>query len=233
VAACLRAIGADGEVAALRKLDARPEWLACALDTLLLGVTDFFRDAKVFEAIEREVLPPLTGRGRAVRVWSAACSEGQELYSVALLLEEMARLDRCELLGSDCRSEAVRMAQTGAYIAAAMAAVPPYLRRQFEYRNGKYHVAERIRRQIRWRNADLLGPGTDGVGSWDMILWRNMAIYLKPQPAERVWRKLTDALAEGGYLITGKAERPPEGLPLQRVVPCVYRRLGDRAWRNV
>jgi chemotaxis methyl-accepting protein methylase len=82
----------------------------------------------------------------------------------------------------------------------------------FEPAGQHWRLVEALRRQVRWKVADMLA----GVeqGPWDIVLWRNTAIYLKPCPAETIWRQLTSVLAPEGVLIVGKADRPPSGVGL-------------------
>jgi chemotaxis protein methyltransferase CheR/two-component system CheB/CheR fusion protein len=80
-----------------------------------------------------------------------------------------------------------------------------------------------LRRATRWKVANLFdGPER---GPWHLILWRNMAIYLEPAVAEDVWRRLCAELVPGGFLVAGKADYAPHGLPLVRVGNCLYRKL--------
>ena len=79
-----------------------------------------------------------------------------------------------------------------------------------------------LRAATRWKQANLLH--SPEPGPWDLILWRNMAIYLKPEVVGTIWQQLCDRLSPGGYLVTGKAEHPPAPLGLERVAKCVYRK---------
>ena len=119
VPACLRALRAKTLPDARRLLTLNPGLVPVAVGSLLIGVTGFFRDAGAFALMSRQLLPALAHTGRRLRVWSAACSDGAELYSVAMLLAELNVLHRCELLGTDCRGEAVARAAAGRYDAAA------------------------------------------------------------------------------------------------------------------
>ncbi len=95
-------------------LENRPDLLPAAVGSLLIGVTEFFRDPAVFEAVRARVVPELAARGRGpLRIWSAGCSSGEELYSLAILLAEAGLLAGSFLLGTDCRIEAVRQARSG------------------------------------------------------------------------------------------------------------------------
>ena len=220
--ACLRALRVHSAAEARRLLEHRPDLLPAAVSSLLIGVTGFFRDVGVFEGLRSEVLPPLAGRPGPLRVWSAACSTGAELYSVAILLAEAGLLERSFLLGTDCRGDAIDRAKLGLYDAAMLKLVRCATRDRYFVPAGQYwRPVQALRRQVRWKAADLLA----GVepGPWDIILWRNVAIYLKPGPAETIWRRLAAVLAPRGALISGKAERPPADAGLTHAAHCTYR----------
>lgn len=225
-AACLRTLRAKNAEEAIEQLRARPELGLAALNSVLLGVTSFFRDRAVFEQLRFCVLPTLLTRSDRVRVWSAACSEGQELYSLAMLLAEEGRLIDSELLGTDCRPWAIQEAASGLFRAEEVSRLEPHWRRNF-FVEGPVtaSIHPELVRATRWKTSDLftkLEPGP-----WHLILWRNMAIYLEPFAAEKLWLAFARELAPGGYLIVGKADCPPAGLPLKRVSPCVYQKTSD------
>ena len=93
--------------------------------------------------------------------------------------------------------------------------------------NSFWRIVEPLRRQIHWEVADL--ARSVAQGPWDIILWRNLAIYLNPGPAKSLWNRLTGVLGPGGFLIVGKAERPPSGCGLAPVCRCVYRKSSPMA----
>jgi chemotaxis methyl-accepting protein methylase len=196
-----------------------------ALDALLIGVTEFFRDAAVFASLRDDVLPALARTGRPLRVWSAACSTGAELYSVAMLLAESGRLAGARLLGTDCRPGAVGSARSGRYSAAEVKRIPAALAGRYLRPEGDGFRIALPEADIRWRTADL-GRSVE-PGPWDLILFRNTAIYMEPAAAGRVWAALAQVLAPGGALVTGRAERPHiESLGPLRSCIC---RKGDTA----
>jgi chemotaxis methyl-accepting protein methylase len=222
LSACLRVLHANTETQARQILEERPELLSAAVSTLLIGVTDFFRDAQVFEALRTEVLPELTARGHPLRIWSVGCSSGAELYSLAILLAKEGRLECSFLLGSDCRRDAMEQAHAALYDSNELRSVEPSDRqRYFDHVGNSWRPVEPLRRHVHWKVSDL-GRRIE-EGPWDMILWRNMAIYLKAEVAASLWRGLTSVLAPQGVLVVGQAERPPVDLPLTCVSRCIYR----------
>ena len=221
--ACLRSLRVTSVPEAQQRLERHPELVRTALDTLLLGVTDFFRDPAVFELLRTHVLAELLQKPGPVRIWSAACSDGPELYSVAMQLAEAHALDRSELVGSDCRPSAIMRAAAGVFMKNGLPALSRPLPVTFPLVGSqRVQAPEHLRHAIRWRIVDLLRTALPGP--WNLILWRNMAIYLVPEAAVAVWNRLLRELRPGGYLIVGRADHPPRELNLIRIAPCVYQR---------
>jgi chemotaxis methyl-accepting protein methylase len=227
--ACLRAVRADGVIEARRRLTADPSLVPAAVGTLLIGVTSFFRDEQVFADLARAVVPALRRGAGHPRVWSAGCSEGQELYSVAMLLDEAGLLRGATLLGTDCRSRAVAAAREGRYPqdGRALRDLPPARRRKYieaDQNDQQHRVCRALRGAIQWRSGDV--TRVVEPGGWDLILCRHVAMYLRPEVAARLWLALEAALRPGGFLVLGKAERPVGPARLTCVAPCIYRRSG-------
>jgi chemotaxis methyl-accepting protein methylase len=172
------------------------------------------------------VLPLLAASRRRLRVWSVGCSDGPELYSVAMLLDDLGLLERCDLLGTDCRPDAVERARGGLYDDADLRAVPPDLRaRHFVHDGRHWRVNRRLRDAAQWRTGDILTVREPGL--WDLVLCRNLAIYLQPQAASALWRQLEAAVGPGGVLALGKAERPGCTRQFSALGPCLYRRTSN------
>jgi len=225
VPACLRALKVASEAEALARLEANARLWSAAADALLIGVTTFFRDPAVFDAIRSIVLTELARRPR-LRAWSAACSTGAELYSLAILLDEAGLLARAELLGTDCRPGAVKEAEDGYLQPAAAAALDPAVRARYVVEGGQAgpRLVRSLREHVHWKATDILTTIEDGP--WDIVLWRNSPMYLAPGESVAIFERLATRLGAGGYLVVGKAERPPAGLCLTAVARCVYVKEG-------
>ena len=177
--ACLRVLKVRSPHAARKLLERKPRFLAKAVSALLIGVTEFFREPDVFEFLGTQVLPAWAARNPRRRIWSAACSTGAELYSMAALLGEAGLLEGSYLLGSDCRGDAIEHARRGLYDATLLRLVPWAMReRHFEPAGQHWRPVEALRRHVHWKVADLLAGVEEGP--WDIIFWRNVAIYLHP-----------------------------------------------------
>jgi chemotaxis protein methyltransferase CheR len=167
-------------------------------------VSGLFRDPAQFELLRRDLLPPLVASGRRLRVWSAGCADGSELYSAALLLDRLGALDRAFLLGSDLLEENLARARRGVY--------------------GERTMAVTLRARARWEQRDLVNDPPRG--KWSLILCRNVAIYLGAGAKAALHASLADALAHAGVLLLGRSERigDPEALGLTVAGPNAYRR---------
>jgi chemotaxis protein methyltransferase CheR len=165
----------------------------------------FFRDPEQFEALELRVLPRLLEHVERLRVWSAGCANGLELWSLAVVLNRLGALAGSHLLGSDLLDENLAIARAGAYDVV--------------------EIAPALRGRPRWERRDLTKEPAPH-GRWDLILCRNVAIYLGPAAKSRVHRMLAGALAPGGVLMLGRSERlgDPAALGLRRLEGHVYER---------
>ncbi len=215
---------------------------ADALDDLLseltVGETYFFREPAAFDFLRRTVLPGLRGRRDIPRAWSAGCATGEEAYSLAILFEQEGLGGRYELLGTDLCRGALERARRGVYRPWSLrgeraAAVRPYL----EHVGSLYRVVEGIRSRVTFRALNLARdpyPCTGGRGL-DVILCRNVLIYLDRETVRRVADGLLQALAPGGWLLTASSDPPlAEQAPFEVVTApegVFYRRgsIGARA----
>lgn len=224
--ACLRALRASTPESARALLEQRPALLSKAVNAMLIGVSEFFRDRLVFEYLDRQIIPQLASLRGGLRVYSAGCSQGQELYSMAILLQEHHLLENSCLLGVDCRAEAIQHARAGIFQDTELTGgKADRLRRCFERQGSHYKISPALQEKIHWRTGNILDKA--GAGRWDMILCRNVAIYLNADEADTLWAGLSRLLEKGGVLVTGKAERPSRALPLERLTPCLYRRIDE------
>lgn len=222
VPACLRAVRAQSEAGACARLDDESVRDA-AIDSLLIGVSGFFRDADVWSTIQASVIPALARRWHEpIRVLSIGCAGGAELYSAAMLLAEARLLHRAALVGVDCRPGAVSAARAGLFDPGAMDSVAPGLRdRYFEPTGAGWRIAAALRQQSAWHVIDATRALP--AGPWDLVLCRNFLMYLRDDSADRVCRRAIASLAPGGSLVLGKAERPPSPSGLTAVSRSIYR----------
>jgi len=183
---------------------------------LTTNVTRFFREPHHFEHLRANVLPGLIARARAgqrVRLWSAACSSGQEPYSIALtLLEafpEALRYD-IKILATDIDPNVLAVGEEGAYEDTLLEPVPPALRKKwFVPLNdgaGRMRACDDLRGLISFRRLNLIGTWPMR-GVFQVIFCRNVVIYFENATQEQVWSRFAPLLEEGGALYIGHSER--------------------------
>ncbi len=208
----MRALRARTPEHALEILNEQPHLLPLALSSLLIGVSEFFRDTAVFAYLWRILSESARERRKRLRIWSVACADGAELYSVAILLDEIGLLERCRLRGTDCRPTAIQLARNRLYSQHALDNVDgPTLNRYFRPDGTLWRLVISSRARIDWEVGDAFSGSVEE--QWDLILCRNLAIYLKPEACRRLWTGLARQLRHSGRLIVGRAERPVvEGL---------------------
>jgi chemotaxis protein methyltransferase CheR len=223
--ACLRALRVNGRAQAERAIRGGGDAVDRGLQAVMIGVTSFFRDPSVFAALGHLAMGLPATRGGGLRVLSVGCSDGSELVSTAILLSELGIPART-LAGLDCRPAAVSAARAGVYPEAGLGTIPPGLRASYfedvPGRPGFAQVTPELRRRCAWWVGDAFAFRSGEP--WDIVLCRNLAIYLDPAAARELWEGLTDQLAHDGLLVTGKAERPAAGPRLRRIAPCIYRK---------
>jgi chemotaxis protein methyltransferase CheR len=217
---CLRALKV-ASVSEAWRLMPHSNSVEIVIDSLMIGVTEFFRDAAVFDALRGIIAGNLAAQQGPIRIWSAGCSNGVELYSMAMLLAETGLLDRSVLVGTDCRGSAIREAQAGLYTEASMRSMNVSLKHKYFRKTGNHwRAVSSLSKRIEWQCCNLLSGCENGP--WDVILWRNMAIYLKPETVLQVWDALKQEMRPGGLLVVGKAERPPVSAGLTYISRSIY-----------
>jgi len=180
--------------------------------------TLFFRDNKPFELLKNKIVPDLVDRRSAaegqkktrLRIWSAACSTGQEVYSIAISLLEMLgdlRDYEITLLGTDLSDEAVAKASYGMYGKFEIERGLPkkILQRYFTPAAGGWRIKDEIRSLAAFRKFNLMDSYA-GLGSFDIVFCRNVAIYFTDADKRKLFQKLGQVLARDGYLIIGGSE---------------------------
>jgi chemotaxis protein methyltransferase CheR len=180
---------------------------------LTINETLWFRDIKPFDALRTIILPDLAARtagDRTISIWSAACSTGQEIYSIAMTLREMEtqlRGFKISLLGSDICEPVLTRARSGLYTQFEVQRGLPIqlLVRYFEDVGSEFRVRPELRSGIEFRALNLLDLPAH-LGIFDIVFCRNVLIYFEPEVKRNVLAALASRLRPGGYLALGGAE---------------------------
>ncbi len=189
------------------------------IDAVTTNETLFFRDKSPFEMFKHKVMPDLIDRRSArssglmpinIRIWSAACSTGQEIYSLAIILKELLpdmKNYRIKLLGTDISDEAVAKASYGKYnkFEIERGLEKDKLQKYFVPNGTSWKIRDDIRAMALFQKRNLMEPFT-GLGQFDIIFCRNVAIYFSQEDKKKLFEKLAGVLAPDGYLIIGSTE---------------------------
>jgi len=186
-----------------------------AVEAMSPSESAFFREPAALERIVGELLPELARRreGGPLRIWMAACGTGQEVYSLAMAIEEAALVGApLEIFASDLCERRLEKAQGGVYsqfeVQRGLSA--RRLVRHFEGLDDGFALSPRVRQMVRWRRVNLMDD-ISRLGKFDLVLCRNLMGYLLPEARTRVMANLESALTGGGWLVLGAGE-PAQGL---------------------
>jgi len=201
--------------------------LATMIDALATNHTAFLREPDHFTFLREQVLPSLTAR-EIVEIWCAACSTGEEVWTLAMVLNEACPQRRISITATDISNKALAVAQPAEYSADKCRGIPAaWLSRYFVPGNGPvktWHIAPAIRAQAAFRRINLVEPLPWGR-LFPVIFCRNVMIYFDRQTQEQVVGRLTASLEPGGYLFVGHAESLTRiAHSLDYVRPAVYRK---------
>ena len=197
----------------LRK-ERRSELYERIVDAMTTNETLWFRDAFPFEILKQVILPELAkARAAGVRIWSAACSSGQEPYSISMTIEEYLRANlgapanNAQIIATDLSPSMLDLARAATYDAAAMArGISDERRRQFfRERHGRWELREDLRRRVTFRELNLQ-QGYEPLGKFQVIFCRNVLIYFSADLKRNILARLAAALHPDGYLFLGAAE---------------------------
>jgi two-component system CheB/CheR fusion protein len=206
------AVGCTGFADYLDYLEVHPEEYEHLFDTLLINVTEFFRDPPSWDHLRGDVLPELLdGRDgdEPIRVWSAGCATGQEAYTAAMILAEAlgerALVDRVKIYATDVDEEALAIARLGVYGAKDVESVPPELREKyFERADKRLAFRKELRRTVIFGRNNLVSDAP--ISRLDLLICRNTLMYFTAETQGRVLRHFHFALQEHGVLMLGKSE---------------------------
>jgi chemotaxis protein methyltransferase CheR len=187
------------------------------IDAITTNETLFFRDKGHFELLQHKILPEVIDARSsksplkpAIKIWSAASSTGQELYSIAIILKELLSDTsgyNLSLLGTDISEAAIVQASYGKYnrFEIERGLDKKFLQKYFTLFGDSWKIKDEIRAMANFRKLNLMQPFTS-LGKFDIIFCRNVAIYFTIEDRKRLFNKLAESLTDDGYLIIGSTE---------------------------
>ncbi len=192
----------DGFIMFLRK---DPDALASFVDYITINVSEFFRNPEQWEYLEKEVIPKFTSKSK-VRIWSAACSTGDEPYTLAMLFLKYLPRIRFSITATDIDDLSLAAAREGIYSAKSIKGVPEEFMGCFtKTENDKYVIAPEIRKCVNFKKHNLLKD--EFPRNMDLIVCRNVLIYFTEEKKEELFSQFHDSLGHGGVLFLGNTEQ--------------------------
>ena len=228
-----RGIATLDELITILVMGREPSLAQRVVEALLNNETYFFRDRNPFDQLGQTALADLASRRKAdrrIRIWSAGCSTGQEIYSLAMLFaEDPLRWTgwTIDLLGSDVSEAVVNRARSGVYtqFEAQRGLAVTQMIRWFEEADDGWRVADALRRNVRFQVHNILEAAPHpGMGQFDIVLCRNVLLYLSAEKKRLAFDRLAAALAPDGWLMLGAGET---------VIGQTEKLAADREWRGL
>ncbi|MBN2899315.1 MAG: protein-glutamate O-methyltransferase CheR [Clostridia bacterium] len=183
------------------------------INYLTINVSEFFRNTNQWEVLKTSVIPELLKTRSTLKVWSAACSTGEEPYTLVMTLSNFFPLNRIKILAVDIDKEAINKAKIGVYSAKSIENVPEeFKKKYFEPVGNAYKISEEIKKCVEFQHFNLLKDTYPK--NYDLIVCRNVMIYFTEEAKDEMYKKFNDALVNDGILFVGSTE--------QIIVPAKY-----------
>jgi two-component system CheB/CheR fusion protein len=237
----MEAVGAESFSAYQSHLEADPGEFEALLNTVLINVTSFFRDEEAWASLKEQVIPAIiadTDGGQPIRVWSVGCASGEEPYSIAMLFAEAMGIAefcrRVKIYATDLDEDALKTARLATYPARAVENVPAeLLERYFSRADNDYVFHRDLRKCVIFGRHNVVHDAP--ISRINLLVCRNLLIYLETETQWSVLPRLHYALAQDGFLFLGKAETQLARSALFRPVETKYRIFAKAAaeWQRL
>ncbi|MFT7820710.1 chemotaxis protein [Bacillus siamensis] len=195
------------------------------LDRMTINVSEFYRNYKRWEVLETSILP-LIKHNKPLKIWSAACSTGEEPYTLAMILNQQAGLAGYDILATDIDEKALGKAKRGIYQDRSLQEVPASIKSRYftKQADNSYQVKQEIQKNIRFKRHNLLADSYEQ--DFDLIVCRNVFIYFTEKAKEELYVKMADSLKKNGILFVGSTEQifSPEKFGLESTDTFFYQK---------
>lgn len=197
--------GYDAYVDAIRK---DKNLLEEFINYLTINVSEFYRNPQMWENLEKKIIPELMAKsGGTIKIWSAACSTGDEPYSLAMLMGKFMPLNRVKIIATDIDKQVLEKAQIGVYGGNSLSGLPDEFKRKYFTSVGgnAYQISDEIKKCVEFKKHDLLKDPYPK--DCHLIVCRNVVIYFTEEAKTEIYRKFNESLVKGGILFVGSTEQ--------------------------
>lgn len=176
------------------------------LDRMTINVSEFYRNSQRWDVLEKKIFPMLLSNNKKLKIWSAACSTGEEPYSLAMVLSSHVPLRDISILATDLDVGVLERAKVGLYSERSLKEVPKKVLDQYFVNEGQhYQVKDEIKKTVQFQQQNLLN---DKYGAdYDLIVCRNVMIYFTEEAKDQIYTNFSKALRPGGILFVGSTEQ--------------------------
>ncbi|MEA1974397.1 MAG: protein-glutamate O-methyltransferase CheR [Bacillota bacterium] len=191
------------------------------INYLTINVSEFFRNIEQWDVLKNKVVPSILKNNHNFKIWSAACSTGEEPYSLVMLLSEFMPLNKIKILAVDIDEGAMNKAKIGVYSKKSLEKMPSeFVKKYFTVIGKSYKISEDIKKCVTFKKMNLLEDVYPN--NCDLILCRNVMIYFTESAKDEMYGKFSDALKQGGILFVGSTE--------QIIVPKKYNFISENTF---
>jgi len=194
------------------------------LDRMTINVTEFYRNFSRWSILIEKIIPKWKGN---IKVWSAACSTGEEPYTLAMLFDHYFPQLNVEILATDIDEFALAKAKKGIYNERTLGEIPQDQKlKYFKIKDNLYYINDNIKHNVQFKKHNLLSDPF-GVNQFDLIVCRNVLIYFTDQAKEEVYRNFSSALKPNGILFVGSTEQifNPQKYNLKSIDTFFYQKI--------
>ncbi|WP_163969856.1 CheR family methyltransferase [Oceanobacillus halotolerans] len=189
-----------------KALEKDNQLLAEFMDRITINVSEFYRNPKRWEVLQTVTFPELTKDKNDITIWSAACSTGEEPYSLAIMLREYFPAIKFSILATDIDENVLKRAKQGIYQEQALKALPDNMKHKyFDQKNGIYYIDQQIKKYITFKKHNLLSDTYPKNN--DLIVCRNVLIYFTDTAKDTIYHHFNKALNQNGVLFVGSTEQ--------------------------
>lgn len=199
------------------------------LDRMTINVSEFYRNRNRWDVLESKIIPALLQRTKRPKIWSAACSTGEEPYTIAMLFSKFLPLSQVEIMATDIDENVLSRAKLGIYPERSLNEVPPELKEKFFTQDGNmYKISPEIIRTVIFRKHNLLADSFGGP--FDLIVCRNVLIYFTEEAKGILYNKFSKAMNPEGVFFVGSTEQifNPGTYGLEPIDTFFYRKTNEK-----
>lgn len=176
------------------------------LERMTINVSEFYRNPKRWEVLEKKIFPRLLKENKRLKVWSAACSTGEEPYTLAIILSNFMPISQVSVFATDIDKVILERAKNGFYMDRSLKDVPQdILKKYFTKEALGYRINDEIKNTVTFKQQNLLADRYET--GYDLIVCRNVMIYFTEEAKNQLYHKFSNALKPGGVLFVGSTEQ--------------------------